>query len=123
MFKEFVEEGEAASDIDIAIVSPRLFDYYWMLLRKSYDITNKKYYGYISRAIYRGYISDIDLLNIKECNSDWKNRSSESTRNLQRRMYFRHEIHYRIYRDWSDMEEYHLQSIEDAKGWLSRNGK
>ncbi len=122
LFKEFVNEGNDASDIDIAIVSPWLFEYYWKLFRKSYDVTNERHYRYITRAIYRGYISDMNLLNIKECSQDWKNRSRETTNKLRRNMYFKHEIHYRIYRDWSDMEEYHLQSIEEAKGWLSKNG-
>ena len=30
-------------------------------------------------------------------------------------MYFKHEINFRIYRDWNDMMEYHIQSIEELK--------
>lgn len=53
--KHFTDEGDNPSDIDIAIISTQLFDYFWRLFRMSYNITNKKYYRYISRGIYRGY--------------------------------------------------------------------
>lgn len=118
--KTFTDEGESRSDIDIAIISPQLFDYFWKLFRNSYDVTKEGFYRYISRSIYRGYISDIDLHNIEECRVDWLGMSNESTRQLQRKMYFRHEIHYRIYRDWKDMEEYHMQVIEQLKGDVGR---
>lgn len=121
--KTFTEEGENKSDIDIAIISPQLFDYFWKLFRISYDVTKERFYQYISRSIYRGYISDIDLHNIEECRMEWLKLSNESTRQLQRKMYFRHEIHYRIYRDWKDMEEYHIQSIEYLKGVVGNYGK
>lgn len=121
--KTFTEEGETQSDIDIAIISPQLFDNFWSLFRTAYNVTNKKYYKYISRGIYRGYISDTDLLNVEECRKQWINRSNQATKRLQRKMYFKHEIHYRIYRDWKDLEEYHIQSIEQLKGELGGYGK
>lgn len=121
--KTFTDEGEDKSDIDIAIISPQLFDHFWKLFRVSYDVTRERFYRYISRSIYRGYISDADLHNIEECRMEWLELSNESTRQLQRKMYFKHEIHYRIYRDWKDMEEYHVQSIEHLKGVVGNYGK
>lgn len=121
--KPFYDEGDEKSDIDIAIISPNLFDYFWRLFRKSYNVTNKKHYKYIARGIYRGYISDTDLMNIDNCRVEWLEKSNIATKKLQRRMYFRHEIHYRIYRDWKDLEEYHVDSIEQLKGELNGYGK
>lgn len=121
--KPFCDEGDKKSDIDIAIISPQLFDYFWRLFRKSYNITNKKYYKFISRGIYRGYISDTDLINIDACRIEWIEKSNEATKRLQRSMYFRHEVHYRIYRDWKDLEEYHVQAIEELKGEINGYGK
>ncbi|MBO6243024.1 MAG: hypothetical protein J6O41_00410 [Clostridia bacterium] len=120
--KHFTDEGEEKSDIDIAIVSPYLFDFYWNMFRKSYDATKETLYQYISRAIYRGYISDRDMFNIEECRKEWVKLSSAATRQLQSKMYFKHDIHYRIYRDWKDMEEYHIQTIEKLKR-RNENGK
>lgn len=121
--KIFTDEGECKSDIDIAIVSPQLFDYFWKLFRASYDITKEGLYKYISRGIYRGYISDVDLHNIDNCRVEWLELSNKATRQLQRQMYFKHEIHYRIYRDWKDMEDYHIQSIEHLKGVVGNYAK
>lgn len=114
--RPFSDEEDNKSDIDIAIVSPYLFDYFWRLFRSAYNITNKRQYKYISRGIFRGYISELDLMNIDGCRAEWLNKSNTATKNLQRNMYFRHEIHYRIYRDWKDLEEYHVQTIEELKG-------
>jgi hypothetical protein len=120
--KEFKDEGKGKSDIDIAIISPSLFEHYWYLFRKSYDVTKERLYQYISRAIYRGYISDRNMSDIEECRKEWIEASSEATRQLQRKMYFKHDIHYRLYRDWKDMEEYHVQSIEQLKGDIAQHG-
>lgn len=121
--KPFYDEGDAKSDIDIAIISPQLFDFFWRLFRASYNITNKRFYKYISRGIYRGYISDTDIMNIDGCRMEWLEKSNDATKKLQRSMYFRHEIHYRIYRDWKDLEEYHVQAIEILKGEVNGYGK
>lgn len=121
--KAFTSEGDSKSDIDIAIISPQLFDYFWKIFRLSYDVTKESLYKYISRGIYRGYISDKDLFNIEKCRVEWLNLSNEATRQLQRKMYIKHEIHYRIYRDWGDMEDYHIQAIENLKGVVGSYGK
>lgn len=123
LLKPFYDDGDEKSDIDIAIISPQLFDYFWRLFRLSYNVTNKRYYKYISRGIYRGYISDTDIMNIDDCRVAWLDKSNAATKKLQRRMYFRHEIHYRIYRDWKDLEEYHVQAIEQLKGEINGYGK
>lgn len=111
-----------ASDIDIAIISSELFNYFWKLFRKSYTVTQDKLYQYISRGIYRGYISDSDLIQVKNCRTEWVKYSSPAKKELQGKLYFQHEIHFRIYRDWNDMEEYHIQSIEQLKGGIDKNG-
>lgn len=89
--KSFSDEEECRSDIDIAVVSPQLFDYFWKLFRESYDVTKEGLYRYICRGIYRGYISDIDLYNIDNCRVKWLELSNEATRQLQRKMYFKHD--------------------------------
>ena len=80
-------------------------------------------YARIDTNLKRGYISDTDLLNIEECRVEWIKKSNAATKSLQRDMYFKHEIHYRIYRDWKDLEEYHIQSIEQLKGDLNGYGQ
>ncbi|WP_053392894.1 hypothetical protein [Leptotrichia sp. oral taxon 212] len=113
--KKFEVEDDGKSDIDIAVISPQLFDIYWKFFRESYDVTKTNLYGYISRQIYRGYISEKNLLEIDKCRIDWLDKSKEVRKKLKSEMYFKHEINFRIYRDWNDMMEYHIQSIEELK--------
>ena len=57
LFRNFNEQ----SDIDIAIVSDRLFETFLGLFRRSYSELNKRQYAFISREIYRGYINERNL--------------------------------------------------------------
>lgn len=107
-FKKF----NSQSDIDIAIISNNLFLDYWTLFRKNYSLSNKYLYGFISRGIYRGYISERNINNIDECKVIWTRKSNISNKKLKEDLYFQNKISYRIYRQWEDFEEYTLQSIE-----------
>ena len=111
LFRRFNEE----SDIDIAIVSDKLFQTYWGLFRDSYSEINKSHYSFISRGIYRGYINEKYLDLIDGCRKVWNARASQSKKLLRNDLYIKPEITYRLYRSWEDFEEYHLQSINEIK--------
>ncbi|MGX9292696.1 hypothetical protein ACSLGF_16145 [Bacillus sp. A015] len=106
---------EKISDIDIAIVSDKLFNNYWDLFRKSYSVVNKHHYKQISRGIYRGYINERNLLQIDGCRREWNTHAAESKKLLRRDLYIQPEITYRLYRSWEDFEEYHVQSLNEIK--------
>ena len=112
LFRLFDEEK---SDIDIAIVSDKLFQKYWDLFRKSYNPINKIHYSRISRGIYRGYINEKNLELIDGCRKEWNALSSESKKLLRRDLYIQPDITYRLYRSWEDFEEYHIQSLNEIK--------
>ncbi|MDR0910200.1 MAG: hypothetical protein LBM77_10605 [Spirochaetaceae bacterium] len=115
--KNFSTDGKERkiSDIDIAIVSNRLFNHYWELFRSSYTIQNEYHYKYIARGIYRGYINERDLVRINECRKEWSIKANQSKKELRRNLYLKHDISYRIYRSWEDFEEYNIQSINTIK--------
>lgn len=111
LFRGFNEE----SDIDIAIVSDKLFQKYWSLFRFSYSEVNKRHYKFISRGIYRGYINEKYLTLIDGCRKEWNEKASKSKKILRSELYIQPEITYRLYRSWEDFEEYHIQSINEIK--------
>jgi hypothetical protein len=111
LFRRFNDE----SDIDIAIVSDKLFQKYWDLFRHSYSEVNKRHYDYISRGIYRGYINEKYLSIIDGCRKEWNEKASNSKKILRNELYIQPEITYRLYRSWEDFEEYHIQSIDKIK--------
>ena len=68
LFKPFHDEepNTPSSDIDIAIVSERLYQHFWDEARKSKKLKyNTRYYDRITKSIYRGYINEKDLLKIE----------------------------------------------------------
>lgn len=111
LFRCFNDE----SDIDIAIVSDKLFETYWNLFRYSYSEVNKWLYSYISRGIYRGYINEKYLTQIDGCRREWNEKAAKSKKLLRNELYIQPEITYRLYRSWEDFEEYHIQSINEIK--------
>lgn len=121
--KHFTVEpsGSNKSDIDIAIISAPIFDKLWKEFRKSYNVTNKIHYAHISREIYRGYINDRNINLIEPCRLIWKDISITATKRLKQKMYFQHDISYRVYRSWEDFEEYNIQSINDLKDEVGKN--
>lgn len=116
LFKGFrVDDGENSSDLDIAIVSSKLFHYYWDLFRKNYRVEYDAFYAYISRGIYRGYINEKYLLKIKGCRAAWSSNSKNSKKSLYNDLFIKHEATYRLYRSWEDFEEYHICSLDSIK--------
>lgn len=118
LFKPFCSEegeGRTKSDIDVAIISSELFSKFWDLFRKNYSTKYTYDYKLIYTEIYRGYINEKRINNISECRKEWSKISSDSKKQLQDKLFIKHEVSYRIYRSWEDFEEYNLKNIEKIK--------
>ena len=48
------DSGMDSSDIDIALISERLYLHFWTLLRNTKGIYNQYYYKYLTASIFRG---------------------------------------------------------------------
>lgn len=124
LFTPFHEEApdKAASDIDIAIISDKLFHYYWDRLRTSkrtYYL--QEYYGRLAKSIFKGFINDKELTKIKGISEEWEDQIRPVNISLQDDLGFIHPISYRVYRSWEDLEEYQINSIRKAKRLLEDN--
>lgn len=104
---------EEESDIDVALISEKLYSYYWDLLRKykAFKAYNTSYYQQLTVSIFRGYIDEKFLSNIEDIRLDWQNRRDPTNKILQDKLSIIHPINYRIYRSWEDLEEYQLSGI------------
>lgn len=119
-FRKFIcmanNESEKESDIDIAIVSGKLFNNIWEELR---DIRTKTYipkYNSLVGSIFRGYINDKDFKDIDLIRKEWEEKISISNIKLQDQLSIIHPISYRVYRSWEDLEDYQLDGIMELKG-------
>ena len=121
LFSPFHEEspGAPSSDIDIAIISEKLYQKFWDDFRKAKKIRyNQKYYSHLTESIFRGYINEKDLMKVRGMGDDWDSLIRPINVALQDKLGFVHPITYRIYRSWEDLEEYQLIGIDKAKKYL-----
>ena len=109
------DDNTESSDIDIAIVSERLFTHFWDDLRHAKGIYNQYYFRYITSSIFRGYINDKNLLKIDQIREEWSEMVDPINVSLQDQLRFEHPITYRIYRKWEDLEDYQIIGISKAK--------
>ncbi|MBR4401573.1 MAG: hypothetical protein IKT09_07845 [Synergistes sp.] len=115
-FHDEVQGASSSSDIDIAIISERLFLKFWDKLRKIKNIWhNQHYYKHLTESIFRGYINDKDLLKIDALREEWEEMIRPVNFSLQDKLGFVHPISYRLYRSWDDLEEYQIISITKAR--------
>ena len=104
-----------SSDIDIAIISEKLFSEFWTKLRQTQGLHYQHYYRYITSSIFRGYINDKNIQKIDGLREEWDEMVAPINMALQDKLRFEHPITYRIYRSWEDLEEYQMLGIAKAK--------
>ena len=109
-FKAFDED----SDIDIAIISIKMFNELWAKIRLA---STEEYISYnsITSSIFRGFINEKHFSNIAFARQYWNNQILDLNRCIQEDVGIRHQINYRIYRSWEDLEDYHINGINTLK--------
>lgn len=113
-FKKF-DEGDSDSDIDIAIISSRLFEYLWSRIRTEYRIKYIHQYDLMTSSIFRGFINEKNFKNIDEVRSNWNAQIDNVNKDIQKNLSIYHQVNYRIYRSWEDLEDYHISGIKKLK--------
>lgn len=114
--------GVPSSDIDIAIISDRLFHHFWSELRGVRGLWNKQpYFSRLTTSIFRGYINEKDLTAISGPDKEWEALVRPINMKLQDSLGFVHPITYRVYRSWEDLQDYQLGGIAKAKKTLEGN--
>lgn len=112
-------DTQKASDIDIAIISENLYQYYWDKMRQTKKIHYyEPFYQRLAISIFRGYINDKVLMEISPIRKEWLSVVSPINKLLQDELRIVHPITYRIYRSWEDLEEYQIIGIEKVKKCL-----
>lgn len=118
LFTPFHDEcpDKPSSDIDIAIISNRLYQEFWDKLRHIKKIRyKKKYYDQLTKSIFRGYINEKDLQEVKELSKEWEEIIRPINLILQDELGFVHPITYRLYRSWEDLEDYQIEGISKSR--------
>lgn len=109
-FKAFDED----SDIDIAIIFIKMFNELWAKIRLASTEEHISYHS-ITSSIFRGFINEKHFSNIAFARQYWNNQILDLNRCIQEDVGIRHQINYRIYRSWEDLEDYHINGINTLK--------
>lgn len=125
-FRPFIVSAQATetSDIDIAIISAKMFESWWEEIRKTRELyrrRNEDLYCRTAKSIYRGYINEKTMYNFSGLRQHWKDVIGPVTVALQDKMSIEHPISYRIYRSWEDIQDYQIYSIFLAKKEIEKN--
>lgn len=113
-FKKF-DEGDEDSDIDIAIISSKLFEFVWEKIRIEYSIKYTNQYKQIASSIFRGFINEHNFTSIDEVRPVWNEHIDKANKDIQKNLSIYHPINYRIYRSWEDLELYHINGLRKLK--------
>ena len=124
LFLPFSVDGKERkeSDIDVAIISSKIFEKFWRIFRESYSSKyNVTYHGDGNNSgvyceIYRGYINEKSIQKVDACRQEWERICGDSKKKLKDRLFIKNEVTYRIYRSWEDFEDYNLKNIQKIKG-------
>lgn len=112
-YKSFDEN----SDIDIIVVSQRLFYDFWeQYLSDSYNPTtgiNKT--SYVSKCIFRRFIT-LDFFRNNDFYNDWMKKTGDFEKDIQLLFQIENDIHYRIFESWDSVKMYYILSINRLKG-------
>ena len=116
LFRRFRESGNKTSDIDIVIVSLRLFSQFWHRLHDEQPSRNTGIYRrFIIPSIFSGYIDGWMIRELDRIEGEWRQVFSTTQKSLQNELRIIHPINFRVYRTWEDFERYHLRGIERLK--------
>lgn len=111
--RKFDEEGD--SDIDIAVVSSKLFEYLWEKIRAEYNVNYIPRYNTIASSVFRGFINESNFRDIDGIRPVWNNQIDLANKDIQNQLAVYHTVNYRIYRSWEDLEAYHINGLKKLK--------
>lgn len=104
------------SDIDIIIVSQKLFNEFWaQYLKDSYNPTTQIHnISWVSFCVFRKYMT-LDSFRNNEYYNNWVKKTSGFEKDIQLLFQIENEIHYRIFESWDSVRMYYISSINKIK--------
>lgn len=112
------------SDLDIIVVSQKLFSDFWeQYLKDSYNPTTKiNKINYVSFCVFRKYMT-LDSFRNNEYYNNWLRKTGGFEKDIQLRFQIENEIHYRIFESWDSVKMYYMSSINKLKGFKEGDSK
>lgn len=106
-----------SSDIDVIVVSQKLFNEFWkQYLKDSYNPTTKiRNMYYVSFCIFRKFLT-LDYFRNNDYYNNWQKKTGDFEKDIQLQFQIGNDIHYRIFESWDSVKMYYISSINQLKG-------
>lgn len=117
-FKKFKKFDENDSDIDVAIISSSLFNEMWTKIRNEYSAKYSSDYQYVASSVFRGFLNEKNFKNIDEIRPEWNRCIDLVNKEISTQLSILHQVNYRIYRSWEDLEMYHINGLRKLKSLI-----
>lgn len=106
-----------SSDIDIIVVSQKLFNEFWkQYLKDSYNPTTRiRNINYVSFCIFRKFLT-LDYFRNNDYYNNWQKKTGDFEKDIQLQFQIGNDIHYRIFESWDSVKMYYISSINRLKG-------
>jgi len=120
--KKFDSDANKESDLDIAIISNKYFNYYWERAQKERSMKYITFYPEMASSIFRGFIDNHILTDISDIRKDWRRKEDYIIRTLKEKLPIKHKINFRIYKSWEDLQMYHTSGLKVLKKQIIKEG-
>lgn len=107
------------SDIDVIIVSQKLFYRFWdAYISDSYAEIRTPYFRTVCFSVFRRYVNVEYLSKSNKEYISWTKQTEGFEKDLQFRFLIENDIHYRIYESWDSAKYYYMNGIKKLKDRL-----
>lgn len=106
------------SDIDLVLVSDRIYKSSWMAY---IELQSKDYlpvYGPVAKNIFKGFVSLKELDIRVDFFDSWSRKVEPLKKDIQTIFGIPNDINYRIYDSWESVERYHIAGLNSLKNKL-----
>jgi len=111
-FKDFDEN----SDIDIIIISQKIFYLFWeAYIKDSYAEIKMPNFQAVYFSIFRRYIIFDGFTLSNKIYADWVKKTQGFEKDIQLKFGIENEVHYRIFESWDSAKDYYMSSIDRSK--------
>jgi hypothetical protein len=117
--KKFRLFGEK-SDIDIVIVSDKVFHASWLAYRELHQKGYLSNYTDVAKDIFRGFVSLKKVDTRASFFDSWSRKVDPLKKDFQTVFDIPHEVNYRIYDSWESVEDYHKAGLRILKNQVEK---
>lgn len=117
IFREGRQDNEKSSDIDLVLVSDKIFQKYWELyIEKYYSFQIKREnLDWVKQHLFQKILVFDAFYDTDSDYQEWYKKTSNYKKEVEDRFKIRHDIHYYVFESWDAVEKYYMTNLQKVK--------